>query len=109
MGGSRALGGWGGVPGVYQTWMTPASGNSPGSRQSATGWTDGNGNLWLFGGLGYDSAGTLGYLNDLWEFNPSTIEWSWMGGSTTLASLATPPGVYGTLQSPGILNTPGGR
>ncbi len=109
MGGSSTLGGFGGVPGIYRTWMTPASGNFPGSRQAATSWTDGNGNLWLFGGLGYDSVGAYGFLNDLWEFNPSSGEWAWMGGSMTQSALATPPGVYGTLQSPGFLNIPSGR
>ena len=31
-------------------------------------WTDGSGNLWLFGGEGYDSSGHDGWLNDLWVF-----------------------------------------
>jgi hypothetical protein len=31
---------------------------------------DASGNFWLFGGLGMDSTGTLGYLNDLWKFEP---------------------------------------
>ena len=45
----------------------------------AVTWTDAAGNFWLFGGLGYDSAGTLGYLNDLWKY--SAGQWTWMGGS----------------------------
>ena len=35
-------------------------------------WIDSSGNLWLFGGYGYDSTGQLGYLNDLWQYDPST-------------------------------------
>jgi hypothetical protein len=36
------------------------------------GWTDKYGNLWLFGGAGYDSVsgGSFAYLNNLWEYKP---------------------------------------
>ena len=34
-------------------------------------WIDASGNLWLFGGDGYDSVGTQDeYLNDLWKYQP---------------------------------------
>jgi N-acetylneuraminic acid mutarotase len=108
-GGNSTFGGKGGQPGVYQAWMLPVSGNSPGGRQAATGWTDSNGNFWLFGGFGYDATGTYGYLNDLWEFNPSTHEWAWMSGSNAVSVLAAQPGIYGTLRDPAFVNTPGGR
>jgi hypothetical protein len=65
-------------PGVYGTLGTPAPGNIPGDRGATANWTDNQGNFWLFGGDGIDSAGTGGSLNDLWEFNPSTREWAWM-------------------------------
>jgi N-acetylneuraminic acid mutarotase len=35
-------------------------------------WIDASGNLWLFGGNGYDSTGNFGYLNDLWQYDPGT-------------------------------------
>jgi uncharacterized repeat protein (TIGR02543 family) len=57
-------------PGGYGTRGVAAGSNVPGSRYGAISWIDGSGNLWLFGGYGYDSAGNLGYLNDLWEFQP---------------------------------------
>ena len=66
MGGSSTLGSNTGAPGVYGTLGIPASGNVPGSRSGASSWTDKSGNLWLFGGLGYDSNGVSGDLNDLW-------------------------------------------
>jgi hypothetical protein len=31
---------------------------------------DSSGNFWLFGGNGLDASGTLGYLNDVWEYQP---------------------------------------
>ena len=71
-------------PGVYGTLGIAAAGNNPGGRAAASNWTDQNGNLWLFGGNGMDSVGTGGYLNDLWEFTPSTGQWTWMAGSSTV-------------------------
>jgi hypothetical protein len=57
---------------------------TPGSRQGAVTWTDLSGNLWLFGGLGYDNLGNLGYLNDLWEYSPSANTWTWVAGSNSI-------------------------
>jgi len=99
-----------GQPGVYGTVGTPAAGNAPGGRDDAVSWADNAGNLWLYGGVGFDANGTFGVLNDLWKFNPATGIWTWMGGNTTLL----PPGigqlpVYGTLGTPASGNIPGGR
>lgn len=91
--------------GVYGTLGQFAASNTPGSRISSAHWTDLSGHLWLFGGFGYGSAGTQGYLNDLWEFNPSTRQWAWMGGS----KLANQNGSYGTLRVANAGNTPGAR
>src|ERR1700733_10248117 len=66
-------------PGIYGTQGTAASSNIPGARNSEVRWIDASGNFWLFGGGGYDSNGTLGALNDLWEY--SAGQWTWMGGS----------------------------
>ena len=61
--------------GVYGALGTPARGNTPGGRNYAMGWTDNNGNLWLFGGQGADaSSPNEGILNDLSEFAPSTSQ-----------------------------------
>jgi hypothetical protein len=50
---------------TYEIW-------TPGGRSNATHWVDGNGQLWLFGGSGYDSTSTTGngYLNDMWRYLP---------------------------------------
>ncbi|MGA3136252.1 MAG: hypothetical protein ABSC88_09695 [Terracidiphilus sp.] len=89
--------------GTYGTEGTAAPGNLPGARSAAVSWTDGAGNFWLFGGLGLDSTGTSGFLNDLWEF--SAGEWIWMGGS----NVANQPGVYGTEGTAAPGNVPGER
>src|SRR5882762_929529 len=43
--------------GVYGTQGTAAAGNTPGARWGATTRMDASGNVWVFGGYGYDSAG----------------------------------------------------
>jgi N-acetylneuraminic acid mutarotase len=107
-----------GRSGVYGALGAPAAGNIPGGRMDALSWTDSNGNLWLFGGMGFDASGSWGALNDLWEFTPSINQWAWMGGSSTAGSdciqgisplICGQPGVYGTLETPAAGNIPGGR
>ena len=76
--------------GVYGTKSAAAPGNIPGARALGVSWTDKQGNLWLFGGFGYDSAGQCDGLNDLWKFDGSN--WTWVSGSDKVDRL----GVYGT-------------
>lgn len=110
--------------GVYGTLGTPGPGTYPGGRQTAVLWADNLGNLWLFGGLGLDSVGTQNpgnagtlpdgsspegaLLNDLWQYNIATQQWTWMsgGGATGLAQQI---GVYGTQQVPAAGFYPGSR
>jgi hypothetical protein len=94
-----------GEKGVYGTKGTPAAPNVPGSRYGATSWVDANGNLWLFGGWGYDSTSGFASLNDLWKFDTTTLEWSWISGSKIRAQV----GIYGTKGIPSPLNVPGSR
>ncbi len=100
-------------PGVYGSLQVPSKGNIPGSRYGSATWVDKNGNFWLFGGYGYDANGQAGYLNDLWEFKPSTLEWAWMGGVSTVPvqsnGYGSWPAVYGTQGTPSATNTPGSR
>jgi len=89
--------------GVYGTSGVPAGSNVPGSRYGAISWIDGSGNLWLFGGNGYDSAGSGGYLNDLWKFDGTN--WTWVSGS----NIVYQSGVYGTPGAAAGSNVPGSR
>ena len=89
--------------GVYGTQGAAAASNVPGGRENAVSWIDGGGKLWLFGGYGYDSAGSTGYLNDLWNFDGSN--WVWVSGSNIVAQ----KGVYGTQEAVAASNVPGGR
>jgi N-acetylneuraminic acid mutarotase len=67
--------------GVYGALGTAAASNWPGARDSQMSWTDSQGRFWMFGGLGIDSSGNTGELSDLWMYDPSTLQWTWMGGS----------------------------
>lgn len=75
--------------GVYEDDVT-----SPGGRWYATGWTDKEGGLWLFGGS-VSVSGVFNRLNDLWRFDGN---WKWIGGSNTTNA----PAIYtGDNQTPG--------
>jgi hypothetical protein len=90
--------------GVDQNGIYPPTANPyPGARTNAVSWTDASGNFWLFGGFGKDSAGTLGFLNDLWEYTGGV--WTFVSGS----SLANQIGAYGTAGVASGTNVPGGR
>ena len=82
-----------------------APGNVPGARSEAVSWTDAAGNFWLFGGLGYDSTGADGGLNDLWKYSASAGEWTWVSG----AAVVNQQGTYGTQGTAAPSNIPGAR
>jgi len=79
-------------PPVYGTLGVPSSTASPGGRWNVSSWTDSSGNVWVFGGSGVSTTGTLGDFNDLWKYSPGTNQWTWVGGPNTI----TDAGSYGT-------------
>lgn len=101
MGGSNSYDQWG----TFGTQGTGSTLNIPSGRRYAQSWTDNSGNLWFFGGYGIDASGNVGDLSDLWKYNPSNGQWTWVSGS----SLVNQPGQYGTLGVASSTNTPGGR
>jgi N-acetylneuraminic acid mutarotase len=94
-----------GAKGVYGTRGVAAAANVPGARANLSGWTDANGNFWLFGGEGVDSTGALGWLNDVWEYSPSSGEWTWIDGSNQVSAV----GVCGSQGVAAPSNMPGAR
>jgi hypothetical protein len=94
---------------VYGTEGIASPSNTPGSRDLASGWSDSQGNLWLFGGQGVVSAPgaqdsiAIGNMDDLWKF--SNGMWTWMAGSDQVSQAGT----YGTLGTSASDNTPGSR
>jgi hypothetical protein len=89
--------------GVYGTVGSPASTTVPGARGAAVSWIGSSGELWLFGGNGYDSKGQLGWLGDLWRY--ASGQWVWMSGTDVAWQLGT----FGTEAVPAPGNTPGGH
>ncbi|HLF93860.1 MAG TPA: galactose oxidase [Planctomycetota bacterium] len=89
--------------GVYGTLGVPGALNRPGGRSDFVCWRDAPGNLWVFGGRGYDSAGTFGDLNDLWKYDGT--DWTWVSGSNGINQA----GAYGTRGVAAATNAPGAR
>lgn len=89
-----------GIAGRYGTQGTFLASNTPGSRAGSYIWTDSSGHLWLFGGEGYDSNFNLGYLNDLWEFDPALNEWTWRGGASTFPAKTSAGDICDIRQNP---------
>jgi len=90
--------------GSYGTKKIASTYNRPGARQDAVGWKDNDGNLWLFGGWGYD-ASVYALLGDLWKYNVASGLWTWVSGGST----GDQNGIYGTRGIPSSANFPGSR
>ncbi len=94
------------VYGVYGTKGIAADANKPGSREGSISWTDLSGNLWLFGGRGLATSNVfIDVLNDLWKYNPSVNQWTWMSGDSTEAAYP----VFGSKGIAADANKPGSR
>jgi len=104
--------------GVYGTKGVASATAVPGGRTDSAAWKDSSGNLWLFSGnvfdSGYPSNGLIN-PNDLWEYNPTTNEWAFMGGNNAACTMSGPtctfswPGAYGVQGAAAAGNLPGGR
>ena len=68
--------------GVYGIRGQADTNNMPGARNNANGWTDAAGNFWLYGGAGYSAIDSQeGILSDLWKYDVTTNQWTWVSGS----------------------------
>lgn len=80
-----------GLP-VYGTQGVPAPNVTPGggSVYESRFWTDLNGNFWLFGGVDIVVGGQQ---DNMWKYDVSTNQWTWMKGGGAFAGVVN----YGTL------------
>ena len=80
-----------------------ATSNVPGALFQTANWSDSSGNFWMFGGFGNFNLEDQNYENGLWEYKPSTSEWTY----------ATAYGIsavsYGSLGVPSSTNIPSAR
>lgn len=101
---------------AYGTMEVQSASVQPGARSNSTSFTDGQGNLWLFGGYGNTiehpsyPANTYmnrskGYMNDLWKYNIKANQWTWIKGDSVVYPIA----FYGQRGIPDITNRPGAR
>ncbi|MBX7051588.1 MAG: hypothetical protein K1X54_06105 [Flavobacteriales bacterium] len=70
--------------GSYGTLGVESATSRPGARFSAASWIDNDGNLWLFGGNKPVESGSAQFYNDLWKYNITTNNWTWMHGSNVI-------------------------
>ena len=89
---------------VYGTRGVAAAGNDPGARYGAAGWSDANGDVWVFGG-GPATQISQDMYNSLFKFSPSTNMWTWISGSNTANAYS----VYGSEGIAASGNVPGSR
>ena len=82
----------------YGTQNVASPTNIPSARFAQNGVADASGNFWLFGGR----DGT-GLKDDLWKFNPSSGQWTWVSGTTSanIYGFATSLGVASATYYPG--------
>ncbi len=97
MGGDTLPGSTGnhGVMGVPSATNIP-----PPSTENACTWIDAD-NLWFYGGMSQGGP----YIGDLWRYNISSDQWTWMKGDTSTSALP----VYGALGVSSPANFPGAR
>jgi len=79
---------------IYGNKGVPSAANTPGGRIACYSWSTKNGDLWLFGGFGGN--------NDLWKYNISIGNWTWMKGDTSSGGNAS----YGIKGIENPLNQP---
>ena len=90
------------APGQYTSYCLQTQGAQPSARyENRTAQTNNCSNVfWTFGG--FTNANSI---NDLWNFNTQTNEWTWVSGSNASGS----PGSYGTINVPAAGNVPPAR
>lgn len=90
--------------GSYGVKGIPSVSNFPAYRNFGCAcWVDSIGDLWLFGG-----SGAKGLLNDLWRYNITNNEWTWVGGDNPNVGFTTPRNC-GTKYVTAPTNFPGQR
>lgn len=91
---------------VYGPICMPEPANDPGKRLLSPTWQTPDGRMWSFGVV--SNSGNPGQnftRSDLWTFCPSTLEWTWVHGPTSI----NPAGNWGTLGVSAPSNLPPGR
>ena len=89
--------------GVYGSRGITSVNNKPPARDAGVSWKNKSGNLWLFGGV--NQVIGFSYLNDVWKYDISLNQWTWINGNQTTGNY----GIYGTKGIASLANMPGAR
>ncbi len=93
-------------PTTYGTQGVPSASNQPGGRYESASWKDASGNFWFLGGETYFPISlVMNSYNELWKYDLTTNQWTWMKGNNT-------PNVNPTWGTQGVAdpaNDPGAR
>lgn len=67
----------------YGTLQVASPSNTPGTRRAYAHWKDLQGNFWLYGGytFGASTNPSAGIHADMWKYDPTTLQWTWMAGN----------------------------
>jgi N-acetylneuraminic acid mutarotase len=90
---------------VYGTQGTASSSTTPGGLAYEASAADSTHRLFAFGGIGETASAYGQALNALWQYDPSTSQWTWIDGSTTSSAA----GVFGAKGVAAAANIPTGR
>jgi len=81
--------------GSYGTLRNPDPANAPPAREAAASTQGPSGKLWVFGGYTYVGASFNTYFNDLWRYDVTSGEWTWMAGANTTGTVGVYPAMVG--------------
>ena len=112
----------GDIYGLSATYIDQGNYNSathPGNTEHCVGWTDLQGNFWVYGGQAINDAPgcCTGFSNSMWKYKPSLNQWAWVKGNSYRAPsgpsypsfCAGPQANYGTVGVANSTNDVGGR
>lgn len=77
--------------GTYGTIGVASPTNYPGARSATSFWGDDDG-FYMYGGQGVTSNSVFGYLDQLWFYDATTSQWTWLSGTSNLKDQTS---VYG--------------
>jgi alpha-tubulin suppressor-like RCC1 family protein len=96
--------------GAWGTQGISTATNTPSGRQDFAAFQVSGSTFFLFGGYGYDALNTSNVpLDDLWQFDTSNKQWTWLAGSSVSSGTVLTYGIYGTQAVEAASNWPGGR
>ncbi len=85
------------------TWVSGVVNSDPFARTNPVTWTDGNGRLWLFGGVNNSFTSNVSHSpqNDVWNFDNTANQWKQISANNARN--------YGIKGQPAATNKPSGR